>query len=277
MIEAHISSLSVDGLTSPVIEAGPAGADEAVVFVHGSPGAAGEFTRLVSEVGKFARAVAVDMPGFGQAAKPHPRDFIYDVPNMGVHLAAVVSELGIERVHWVGHDFGGAWATFAAIYEPQKTASMTMLNSGMIRGMRWHPLARIYRTPLLGELLMAAANRPGMARALSELPRQEVDTIWKNFDRATRRAVLALYRATDIEAQIAQLPMLRQLAAEWPALVIFGEDDKFMPAGLAQRNKEAYIRAEVELIPGVGHWPHLQSPDTVSALLLPFLRRQLAG
>lgn len=276
MTEVRSSSVVVDGLTSPVIEAGPEGAAEAVVFVHGSPGAGAEFTRLVAETGEFARAIAVDMPGFGQASKPRPRDFIYDVPNMGVHLAGIVDELGVERVHWVGHDFGGGWLTVAALFDPQKTASLSMINSGMIRGMRWHWLARIYRTPLLGEAFMAIANKQGFERTLSELPQAEIDTIWKNFDRDTRRAVLALYRATDIEAQNVQLPQLRLIAAQWPALVIFGEDDKYMPAKYAHRNREAFVQAQVEMIPGAGHWPHLERPDAVSNLLLPFLKTQVA-
>jgi pimeloyl-ACP methyl ester carboxylesterase len=270
------SSAVLDGIASPVIEAGDPAATEAVVYVHGSPGCGEEFVRLVEQTGEFARAITLDMPGFGQAGKPHPRDFIYDVPNIGVHLAQLTEQLGVDRVHWVGHDFGGAWSLLAAVYDPQRTASLSMINSGVMRGTRWHWLARIYRTRLLGEAFMLIANEQGFKRTLSELPEADVELIWKNFDRDTRRAVLALYRATDIEAQSAQIPQLRLLSAGWPAIVVFGADDPYLPSRYAARNKEALTQATVHLVEGAGHWPHLTHHDQVADLLLPFLRAHLA-
>ena len=65
------------GLSTPVLEAGPEGASEAVVFVHGNPGSSGDWAALVDAVGEFARAVAFDNPGFGKADKP--KDFDYNV------------------------------------------------------------------------------------------------------------------------------------------------------------------------------------------------------
>jgi pimeloyl-ACP methyl ester carboxylesterase len=39
--------LTVDGLRSPLLQAGPAEATEAVVFVHGNPGSSRVWARLV--------------------------------------------------------------------------------------------------------------------------------------------------------------------------------------------------------------------------------------
>ena len=61
------STITVSGVRSPVIEAGPAGVAEAVLFVHGNPGSSTDWTALVDAVGALARAVALDMPGFGKA------------------------------------------------------------------------------------------------------------------------------------------------------------------------------------------------------------------
>ena len=49
------STLEAGGLRSPVLEAGPAGATEAVVFVHGNPGSSRDWEPLVGQVGAFAR------------------------------------------------------------------------------------------------------------------------------------------------------------------------------------------------------------------------------
>lgn len=260
-----------------MLQAGDDSSREAVVFVHGSPGCADEFKRLVGETGEFARAVALDMPGFGQADKPSPRDFIYDVPNVGVHLAKMLDELGVERVHFVGHDFGGGWAMLAGAFDPTRVASMSMINSGLMRGMRWHRLARLYRTPVAGEIFMAIANERGFRHTLRDLPSGDLDVMWRNFDRRSRRAILALYRSTDMGTQTAQLAQIRMLAANWQSIVIFGAEDPYLPASFAERNKEALPNASVHLIEGAGHWPHLEAPDDVSQLLIPFLRAQVSS
>ncbi|MEA2390415.1 MAG: hypothetical protein QOK31_524, partial [Solirubrobacteraceae bacterium] len=74
--EVRESQLTAGGVRAPVLEAGPAEAEEAVVFVHGNPGSNEDWRDLVGRVGEFARAVAPDMPGFGRADKP--RDVHYN-------------------------------------------------------------------------------------------------------------------------------------------------------------------------------------------------------
>ncbi len=269
-------SVVVDGVRSPWIQAGDKSASEAVVFTHGSPGCAAEFTQLVAQTGKFSRAIALDMPGFGGADKPPPRAFEYSVANIGVHLAKQLEALGVERAQLVGHDFGGAFNLLAAAYSPDRVGSIVMINSGLMRGYRWHRIARIYRTPLLGELFMMIANKRGFAFAMRSLPDWLVDQMWSNFDRSTRRAVLALYRATAMGDQAEQLPAIRMLSREWPALVIFGMDDPYLPATLASRNTESLPNATIELIGGAGHWPHAELPQATADLLLPFLRANVS-
>ena len=158
-----------------------------------------------------------------------------------------------------------------------RVASLSMINSGLMRGMRWHRLARLYRTPIAGEAFMAIANEWGFKRTLRDLPAADLEVMWRNFDRRSRRAILALYRATDIETHSAQLPQVRLLAAQWPSIVVFGADDPYLPRRFAERNREALPNASVHLIDGAGHWPHLEAPNRVSELLIPFLREQVTA
>src|SRR5437899_12606943 len=60
----------VDGVRSPLIEAGPPDAREAVVFIHGNPGSGLDWCDLLSSEGPFGRAVAVHRPGVGRAGAP---------------------------------------------------------------------------------------------------------------------------------------------------------------------------------------------------------------
>lgn len=268
------ATIECEGLKAPYIESGPEGATEAVVYVHGNPGSSGDWRDLVGRTGDFARALAIDVQGFGRSDKPHPHDFDYTAAGLGIHLSHQLDQLGVERAHFVGHDFGGPFAIFASLFRPERVGSLSFINSGMLRGYRWHFWARVWRRPLIGELAMLATNRAAMTRTLGDLPSDFVDEMWGNFDRRTRRVVLRLYRTTDTEDMALAVPLLR--AMNLPSTVIWGDDDQFIPARFAERNLEAFPRATVHHMRG-GHWPFIDDPDGVAERLLPFLRENLAA
>lgn len=156
----NATSVHVDGIRSPILESGPPDAVEAVVFVHGNPGSTADWTGLVARVGKFGRTLAMDMPGFGAADKPP--QFDYSVPGYARHLGRLLAHCNVQRVHLVMHDFGGPWGLAWAAANPRAIASVTLINTGILLGYRWHYLARIWQTPWLGELVMATTTRAGM-------------------------------------------------------------------------------------------------------------------
>jgi pimeloyl-ACP methyl ester carboxylesterase len=273
MAKLRETEVSVAGVRSLVLEAGPAAAREAVVYVHGNPGSRLDFRDLVSRTGEFARALAPDMPGFGDSGKPHPRVFQYTAPALGVHLAGMLERLGVERAHFVGHDFGGPFAIGAVLHRPAGAGSLSFINTGILRGYRWHKWARIWRTPVLGELYMLLTSEARFKAGFRRLPADFAGQMWRHFDKRTRRAVLALYRATNIEDASVFGPQLRSL--DLPSVVIWGVHDPYVPVRFAEGNREALPRAEVHLIQKAGHWPFIDRPDEVAGILLPFLRRNL--
>jgi pimeloyl-ACP methyl ester carboxylesterase len=260
-----------------VLEAGPTAAAEAVVFLHGNPGSCRDWNRLIGRVGEFGRALALDMPGFGRADKPN--HFDYTVSGYARHLGACLAELGIKRVHLVMHDFGGPWGLAWAAAEPGALASATIINSGIWPDYHWHFYARLWRVPVLGEIIMASVTRGGFHReaqyhAPQRLPDDVIDHWYDNWDRRTRRAVLRLYRATD-PSKLAydQARVLRPL--DRPALVIWGKHDRYLPLSLAERQRDAFPSAQVVVLEQSGHFPFVDDPDAVEDALLPFLRERL--
>lgn len=268
--------ISVGSVRSPVLDAGAG--DEAAVFVHGNPGSGEDWRDLVEGTGTFMRAVAPTMPGFGRADKP--ADFDYTVDGYARHLDGVIGQLGIAKVHLVVHDFGGPWGLTWATRNPTKLASVTLINIGVLRGYRWHFMARIWRTPLLGELAQATTTRAGF-RALLKLgnprglPREFIDRMYDDFDAGTKRAILKLYRATsDIDAYSnAVHAALRPL--DLPALVIWGLADIYLPGKFARAQLDTFPRARLVELPDSGHFPYADNPKAVADALLPFLRERL--
>ena len=268
----------VAGVRSPVLEAGPAGSPEAAVFVHGNPGSSRDWEDLLRRVGVLGRAVALDMPGFGRADKPHA--FPYTVEGYAAHLAGALDELRIRRAHLVLHDFGGAWGLAWAAAHPDALASVTLIDIGIMPGYRWHELARIWRTPVVGELFMALSTRSAFHLLMRRgsprgLPRAFVDRMYDDFDAGTRRAVLRLYRATDAGSAGERLAAaFRPLAR--PALVVWGKHDPYVPARWAERQRDFFPGAQVVVLEESGHWPFVDDPEGVAGVLVPFLRAHLA-
>ncbi len=270
--------ISVGGLSSPVIEAGPQDEREAVVFVHGNPGSSTDWTALVDATGELGRAVAMDMPGFGKADKP--RDFDYQVSAYADFLQGALTELGIERVHLVLHDFGGPFGLFWGLQHSQAWASVVLINIGIMPGYEWHTMARRWRTPVLGELMQAWIPRAGWRRAMQKanpkgLPAEFVDKMYDDYDHATRRTVLELYRATPDPGSTAVELVAEMAELHKPALVIWGAKDPFIGVEFAERQREFFEVEDVAIMQESGHWPFQDDPQRVAQTVLPFLRKQL--
>jgi pimeloyl-ACP methyl ester carboxylesterase len=270
--------LEADGVHSPTIEAGPADASEAVLFVHGNPGSSTDWTALVDRVGELGRAVAIDMPGFGKADKP--RNFNYNVSSYAAFLEAARAQLGLERVHLVVHDFGGPFGLLWGLQHPDAWASVVLINVGVMPGYTWHTMARRWRTPVLGELVQAWIPRAAWRRAMERtnpkgLPAEFVDKMYDDYDRATRRTVLKLYRATPNPGATAEQLGAAIANLHKPALVVWGAKDPFIGVQYAERQRDFFEVEEVLILPESGHWPFQDDPTSVEQALLPFLAKQL--
>jgi pimeloyl-ACP methyl ester carboxylesterase len=268
----------VAGVRSPAIEAGPEGAREAAVFVHGNPGSAHDWADLVGRVGEFGRAVALDMPGFGDADRP--REFEYTSFGYAAHLGGALSELGVERAHLVLHDFGGPWGLVWAAQHEERFRSAVLIDCGFLRGYRWHATARRWRTPVLGEAMQLATTRWAWRRWMNRgaprpLPREFVDRLYDKHDRAQKRAVLQLYRATDNPDRLHELLADRFRALDRPALVVWGRHDPYLPVEQAEVNRDAFPRVRIEILEESGHFPFADDPEGAARVVVPFLRDQL--
>jgi pimeloyl-ACP methyl ester carboxylesterase len=273
------SEIVAGGVRSPIIEAGPPGTAEAVLFVHGNPGCGEDWEDLLHAAGTWARAVAVDLPGFGRAEKPS--DFPYTMEGYVKHLDDVIAALGLERVHLVLHDLGGLWGLAWASGHPRAVASITLIDTGAVTGYRWHTLARLWRLPVVGELIQAASTRLVFRLALARgnprrLPASFVDRMADNYDWATRRAVLRFYRATEL-SEIASRYSAALRDVQVPTLVLWGRHDPYFPVRFAERQRQVFPAARVVILEESGHWPFVDDPAGVRAAFVPFLRDSLRG
>ena len=85
-----------------------------------------------------------------------------------------------------------------------------------------------------------------------------------HFDQGTQRAILKLYRSAPEDALAAAGGRLGDVDA--PALVVWGDRDRYIPARFGDGLSAALGDATVEHLPDAGHWPWLDRPDLVARL-----------
>jgi pimeloyl-ACP methyl ester carboxylesterase len=182
----------------------------------------------------------------------------------------------------VVHDFGGPFGLFWGVQHPQAWASVVLINVGVLPDYKWHAMARVWRTPLLGELANAWIPRAGFQRAMQRvnpkgLPRDFVDKMYDDYDRGTRRAVLKLYRATPDPGRTAGEVGAAIAALHKPALVVWGAKDPFIGVQFAERQREFFDVQDVVILENSGHWPFQDDPERVAQAITAFLSSQLGS
>ena len=150
----------------------------------------------------------------------------------------------------------------------------------LLVGFEMHHVGKLWARPVVGELMMAMTNRKRFTGALRDanpkLPAQDIDAMYDDYDRGTRRLVLRLYRNRTndevLEAAAAHFATLDR-----PALVLWGGADPFVPLHHAERQRTPFPRAEVVVLSDSSHWPFLDDPEGAAQAVVPFLRAQVGG
>jgi pimeloyl-ACP methyl ester carboxylesterase len=109
------------------------------------------------------------------------------------------------------------------------------------------------------------------------LPRAFTDRLYAKSDRRQRRAVLALYRATNEPDKLHELTAPRFRDLDRPALVVWGRHDPYLPVEQAEANRDGFPRAEIAILEDSGHFPFADDPEGTARVVVPFLRAQLEG
>jgi pimeloyl-ACP methyl ester carboxylesterase len=248
VIEVHEDEL--DGL--PVVWRSAPGGDPPVLWLHGVPDSSELWTPFLERIG----GVAPDLPGFGRSAKRGDLD--YSIEGYADWLERFCELAELDRMRLVMHDWGGVGLTLAQRAPARVERIVAIDVVPFLPGYRWHPLARVWRTPLIGEIAMGFAFRPVVRRLL---PPGRAEPVLEHLDPGTQRAILRLYRASPPEVLAAAGRELGTVTA--PALVLHGARDRYIPARFADGLAAALGDAHVEHIESAGHWPWLDRPQLV--------------
>jgi pimeloyl-ACP methyl ester carboxylesterase len=276
---ADLASYTVDsgGVRLHCVTAGPS-TGPMVLLLHGFPARWSTWRYAMGALaGAGFFAVAPDLRGYGESDKPADVQ-AYSVARIVEDVAAIVQSFGRRSACVAGHDFGGgvAWAT--AMLRPDLVLRVATLNSvhpvGFQRQMRrWSQMKKswyvaFFLLPWAPEWFLSRDDFRVVRRSLADdgLSPETINDIIEGIrPPGATHAAVNWYRAS-FRGGLDK----HQLAAkvEVPALVIWGDRERYLDPELAVPPPDLVTRARVEHVPEASHWVQHDAPEKVAQLLI---------
>jgi pimeloyl-ACP methyl ester carboxylesterase len=241
-----------------------------VVLLHGFPTSSHLWRNEAVLLSSRMRVVAPDFLGYGESDRPADADLSL-VAQAG-YVRELLASLGVERFAVAGHDTGGLVAQVLAL-------------DGHVDAMVLLDAVSFDQWPIEGIRMLQAATPDQVTAAFVE------DVVRLTFDLGMchpgflDQADLQAYMEPWLADPAAFFRAARGLdgrglagredelaALDIPALVLWGEEDAFIPLEWADRLGEVLPDSTVALLPGCGHFVNEDAPRTVGPLIFEFLR-----
>lgn len=257
------------------------GSGPPVVLIHGMINSSRHWEAVATRLAGDHQVIAPDLIGHGDSATPRG-DY-----SLGAHAASIrdlLTTLGIERATIVGHSLGGGVAMQFFYQFPQRTERLVLVSSGGL-GPEVSPLLRGAALPGSALLLRLAAH-PRLVGAIGDagtrlrdrgngtgVQLQAVARALRPLQAAgSRRAFLETLRAViDRQGQRVSARDRLYLLEGVPTMIVWGERDRTIPVAHGLAARDAIPGCRFELLSRAAHFPNLEDPAGLAAVLADFL------
>ena len=245
------------------------GQGDPVLLLHGVPDSSKMWDAVVEELKDRFTCYAPDLPGFNLSGIPS--NYKFTVEGYGQFINQLVEKLGIkEPLRLVLHDWGGIFGMSFACQFPDKVSSITGGSFPFTSKYSWHTWARVWRTPLLGELSLLMMNKPlfkwESRRSSSSLPAAHINETYSKLNTRTKQTILKLYRSASPDAIGAFETRMRSLPETVDIQTFWGAGDIYVDPKFA-----AFLRPRKQtLLENCGHWVPVEAPKAIAGALLQY-------
>lgn len=251
------------------------GEGPALVLVHGTPSSAYLWRDVIPELASERTVYAYDLLGYGSSEKRDGQDV-----SLGAQtrlLAQLLDHWELEQPAIVGHDFGGAITLRTHLLERRPFSAIALLDPVAL-GPWGSPFFRLVRDNVrvfqqipaaIHQAIVAAYLRGAFYKQMSDealAPHVEAWLGAEGQDAFYRQIAQADQRFTD-EVE----PFYGGITA--PVLILWGEEDGWIPAETGQRLQALIPRAQLQLIPAAGHFLQEDAPEAVARHLARFFSK----
>ena len=270
----HLRRVELPGASVSYVELGQG---LPLLFVHGLSGCWQNWLENLPHFGRSHRAIALDLPGFGESPMP---SWKIDIPAYGRLLHDFCEKLGIDRAAaLVGNSMGGFVATEAVIDQPERFERLVLVSAAGVSAARARkePAAMFARAAQMAGPALAGFHRAGLVRrrarylafrGVFRFPnRLRPELLWEQVEPALRSPGFA-----DALVELTGYDTRERLAEiEIPTLLVWGFDDRIVPVQAALSYRRRIARSRLEIFERTGHLPQLERPARFNRLLEEFL------
>ena len=253
-----------------------------VLLVHGFGTSAFLWRDVAPTIALANRtAYAIDLFGYGESDRPFDADF--GIAAQAEYLDRALTALRLTSATVVGIDLGAAIAIRLAATRPERVDRLVLVNpiafdevpAGDIDTMQRNTARFAFRVsrgilgaaPLLRELLTGSVSDPGnMPDAL--IARYLAPYVGKE----GLNHLLLLARAVDEE----DMEEIELHALPQPTMIVWGDQDRWVPAKLADRLAETLHDVRLVRLPAVGRLVPEEAPETLGQLILEWMGVKIA-
>ena len=254
-----------------------------LLMVHGNPTWSFAWRRLVKDLSRDHRVIAIDHLGCGFSEKPQHRSF-YTLNGHIQRLVALVRLLDLQQVTLFGHDWGGAIGMGCAGRLAERFQRFVLMNTGAFRSHALPFRISLCRIPVLGavgdrglNLFARAALSMAVERQLSPGARAGFIAPYDSWANRiavhefvedipltpTHRSYTAL---TEVENSLDQF-------RNHPIQLIWGMKDWcFTPRDFLAEFQRRFPKAQTLELPDAGHYVFEDAPEEVLKQVRSFLR-----
>jgi pimeloyl-ACP methyl ester carboxylesterase len=262
----HKRTLTVENIPIKLIDQG---SGTPTLLLHGIFDASDTWSGVVDRLRGRFRVLAPDLPGFGHSGAP--ADYDASLPHLAQFIDNLLAAAGIDQpINLVGYDIGATYGLAWAVTHPDKVRRLAIMNGNFFSDYEWHPWAKIWRIPVLGELILGVVNESTYARSMAQsapgITPELARAAAKLVTPSAKRMALRHYRALDSANFRGWEDQLLELTARVPTLVAWGDRDPF----IAPRYAERFGAREVHHFAEYGHWLPLEAAEPLSERLIGF-------
>lgn len=247
----------------------------AVVLLHGFPANADLWRNLAPLLAPRFRVIAPDLLGYGESEKPERADL--SIPAQARYARELLERQGVAEFAVVGHGAGGGVGQLLALEGEVRTlvlmdsVAFDVSPAGPAESLREADPASADQT--LVERTVRGAFRQGMGHP-ERLAPEDVELFAEPW-RADPPALVRAARALDGNGPAGAAERIGRAA--FPAFLVWGEEDPWLPASLGERLQEALPGSSLALLPGCSHFVLEDAPETVAPMVFEFLRLGYLG
>jgi len=236
-----------------------AGEGEPLLFLHGAGGWPG-WIPFFDKLAAHHEVLVPEHPGFGTLEKAAA---IRDIADMAMYYLDFLDGLGADRVHLVGNSLGGWIAAELAVRNCARLQSLCLISPAGVRvkgvpmgdNFIWSPeeaARNLFHDQAFADRMLAITPTD-----------EEADRLLTNRFMAARLGWQPRWFDPALERWLHRITV--------PTLVLWGENDKFLPSAYAEPWRERVPDVRVETIVACGHLPHVEKADVTAEKILAFL------